>query len=86
MCGIFGVHGHGDAVHLTQLGLYALQHRGQESVGVAVFNEQGAARVVRSGAFRHVIPVQSRGNAAIVQALDQAMDAAFIEIANWALG
>src|SRR5687768_16538472 len=48
MCGIFGVHGHGDAVHLTQLGLYALQHRGQESVGVAVFNDQGAARVVRS--------------------------------------
>jgi amidophosphoribosyltransferase len=48
MCGIFGVHGHDDAVHLTQLGLYALQHRGQESVGVAVFNDQGAARVVRS--------------------------------------
>jgi len=48
MCGIFGVHGHGDAVHLTRLGLYALQHRGQESVGVAVFNEEGTARVVRS--------------------------------------
>jgi len=48
MCGIFGVHGHGDAVHLAQLGLYSLQHRGQESVGVAVFDEQGGARVVRS--------------------------------------
>jgi amidophosphoribosyltransferase len=48
MCGIFGVHGHGDAVHLAQLGLYSLQHRGQESVGVAVFDEEGGARVVRS--------------------------------------
>ncbi|MEX2154145.1 MAG: amidophosphoribosyltransferase [Gemmatimonadaceae bacterium] len=48
MCGIFGVHGHADAVHLAQLGLYSLQHRGQESVGVAVFDEQGGARVVRS--------------------------------------
>jgi len=47
MCGIFGVHGHTDAVHLAQLGLYSLQHRGQESVGVAVFDE-GSARVVRS--------------------------------------
>jgi amidophosphoribosyltransferase len=48
MCGIFGVHAHADAVHLAQLGLYSLQHRGQESVGVAVFDEQGSARVVRS--------------------------------------
>lgn len=48
MCGIFGVHGHNDAVHLAQLGLYALQHRGQESVGVAVFDENGGARVVRA--------------------------------------
>ncbi len=48
MCGIFGIHGHNDAVHLAQLGLYALQHRGQESVGVAVFDEQSGARVVRS--------------------------------------
>src|SRR5919201_6862842 len=48
MCGIFGVHGHSDAVHLAQLGLYSLQHRGQESVGVAVFEQDGDARVVRS--------------------------------------
>ena len=48
MCGIFGVHGHSDAVHLAQLGLYSLQHRGQESVGVAVFDGEGSARVVRS--------------------------------------
>ena len=36
MCGIFGVHGHPDAAHLAQLGLYSLQHRGQESVGIVV--------------------------------------------------
>ncbi|HRZ87052.1 MAG TPA: amidophosphoribosyltransferase [bacterium] len=35
MCGIFGIYGHKDAAHLTYLGLYALQHRGQESVGIA---------------------------------------------------
>jgi amidophosphoribosyltransferase len=33
-CGVFGVHGHDDASHLTYLGLYALQHRGQESCGI----------------------------------------------------
>jgi amidophosphoribosyltransferase len=48
MCGIFGVHGHPDAVRLTQLGLYSLQHRGQESAGVVSLNPQGEARAVRS--------------------------------------
>ncbi|MEX2177571.1 MAG: amidophosphoribosyltransferase [Gemmatimonadaceae bacterium] len=48
MCGIFGVYGHSDAVHLAQLGLYSLQHRGQESVGVAAFDDAGGARVVRA--------------------------------------
>ena len=48
MCGIFGVHGHPDAAHLAQLGLYSLQHRGQESVGVVAIDEAGAARAVRS--------------------------------------
>src|SRR3712207_7650798 len=33
MCGIFGVRQHPEAVHLTRLGLYSLQHRGQESFG-----------------------------------------------------
>ena len=30
-CGIFGIYGHPEAANLTYLGLYALQHRGQES-------------------------------------------------------
>lgn len=36
MCGLFGVCGAPDAAELTYLGLYALQHRGQESAGIAV--------------------------------------------------
>ena len=37
-CGIFGIFGHADAAALTALGLHALQHRGQESVGVVSFD------------------------------------------------
>ncbi len=33
-CGLFGVYGHEDAAKLTYFGLYALQHRGQESAGI----------------------------------------------------
>ncbi len=33
-CGVFGVFGHAEAANLTYLGLYALQHRGQESAGI----------------------------------------------------
>jgi len=34
-CGVFGIYGHPEAANLTYLGLYALQHRGQESAGIA---------------------------------------------------
>src|SRR6201747_2509007 len=34
MCGIFGIDNSDDAANLTYLGLYALQHRGQESTGI----------------------------------------------------
>jgi amidophosphoribosyltransferase len=37
MCGIFGIHSHDvDVANLTYFGLFALQHRGQESAGIAV--------------------------------------------------
>ena len=39
MCGIFGVEGPADASNLTYLGLYALQHRGQESAGIVSWDE-----------------------------------------------
>ena len=35
-CGIFGIYEHPEAAALTYFGLYALQHRGQESAGIAV--------------------------------------------------
>ena len=34
MCGIFGIYNHPESSNLTYLGLYALQHRGQESAGI----------------------------------------------------
>jgi len=37
-CGIFGIFGHPDAGALTILGLHALQHRGQESVGIVSYD------------------------------------------------
>jgi amidophosphoribosyltransferase len=33
-CGVFGIYGHPEAANLTYLGLYALQHRGQEGAGI----------------------------------------------------
>jgi amidophosphoribosyltransferase len=35
-CGVFGVYGHPNAAELSYYGLYALQHRGQESAGIVV--------------------------------------------------
>ena len=33
-CGVFGIQGHDEAANIVYLGLYALQHRGQESCGI----------------------------------------------------
>jgi len=34
-CGVFGIQGHPEAANIVYLGLHALQHRGQESAGIA---------------------------------------------------
>jgi amidophosphoribosyltransferase len=44
MCGIIGVSGISDAARSAYLGLYALQHRGQESAGIVAVDREGVAR------------------------------------------
>jgi amidophosphoribosyltransferase len=39
-CGVFGIYNHPEAANLTYLGLYALQHRGQESAGIVASDGQ----------------------------------------------
>ncbi|MEA2083813.1 MAG: amidophosphoribosyltransferase [Thermodesulfobacteriota bacterium] len=43
-CGVCGIFGHPDAAKLTYFGLYALQHRGQESAGIVVSDEKKIAQ------------------------------------------
>jgi len=50
-CGVFGIYGHADAARLTYLGLYALQHRGQESCGIVTSNGR---QLVSERAMGHV--------------------------------
>lgn len=45
-CGVFGIYGHAEAAKLAYLGLYALQHRGQESAGIAA-SDGARIRAVR---------------------------------------
>jgi len=47
MCGIIGVAGVKDAARVTYLGLYSLQHRGQESSGAVAVDGAGVARAHR---------------------------------------
>ncbi|UCF19923.1 MAG: amidophosphoribosyltransferase [Gemmatimonadota bacterium] len=44
-CGVFAVSGHEAAAELTFLGLYALQHRGQESAGIVAIDDDGQTRI-----------------------------------------
>ena len=54
-CGVFGVYAPGQPVaHLTYLGLYALQHRGQESAGMAVSDGRDVTVVKDMGLVSHV--------------------------------
>jgi amidophosphoribosyltransferase len=68
-CGIFGIYGNPEAVRMTYFGLYALQHRGQESAGIAVVAEKGI-RVHKgmglvSEAFTHHNLNELKGNMAV---------------------
>jgi amidophosphoribosyltransferase len=48
-CGVVAVHGHPDAARQVYLGLYALQHRGQESAGIASADGQRLANIKGMG-------------------------------------
>src|SRR6476469_2273434 len=48
MCGIFGVRGNPQAAEIVHLGLYSLQHRGQESSGIVTVDDAGRAHSVRA--------------------------------------
>ena len=40
-CGLFGIYDHEDAARLAYFGLYAQQHRGQESAGIVTLDADG---------------------------------------------
>jgi amidophosphoribosyltransferase len=69
MCGVFGVFGHPEAANLTYLGLHALQHRGQESAGIAASDgrrlslHRGMGQVIDVFSTQHIERLQ--GNNAI---------------------
>jgi amidophosphoribosyltransferase len=57
-CGVFGIFGNPEAANLTYLGLYALQHRGQESAGIVTAD---GARMRASRAMGHVADAFDEG-------------------------
>ena len=57
-CGVFAVYGHPEAAKLAYLGLYALQHRGQESAGIAATDGK---RLVTHKGMGHVAEVFTEG-------------------------
>jgi amidophosphoribosyltransferase len=48
-CGVVAIHGHPDAARQAYLGLYALQHRGQESAGIATADGQFLSNIKGMG-------------------------------------
>jgi amidophosphoribosyltransferase len=69
-CGVFGIFGAKNAGALTYLGLYALQHRGQESCGIVAANNGGFHSKLGMGLVNEVFSSQEdilalRGMAAI---------------------
>jgi amidophosphoribosyltransferase len=53
-CGVVGIWGHADASNLAYLGLYAMQHRGQESAGIASWD---GSRIHSEKAMGHVAEI-----------------------------
>jgi amidophosphoribosyltransferase len=68
-CGIFGVLAHEEASRIAYLGLYALQHRGQESCGMVTVDDGGFHKAVGMGKvvdfFTEPVLAELKGNIAI---------------------
>ena len=68
-CGVFGIFGNPDAARLTYLGLYALQHRGQEGAGMVTVTPAGLERRKAQGhvadVFNEKVLEELEGTAAI---------------------
>src|SRR5271155_4539481 len=61
-CGVFGVYGHPKAAELTYYGLYALQHRGQESAGIVTSDGRTFRKHKGMGLVSQVFPEGSLQN------------------------
>ncbi len=68
-CGVVAIHGHPDAARQTYLGLYALQHRGQESAGIATADGTNLSNIKGMGLvadiFSEEVLAKLHGNMAI---------------------
>jgi len=63
-CGLFGVYGRPDAAELTYLGIYAQQHRGQESAGICTGDGRSIRRHARLGLVTQVFDASVLGSLA----------------------
>ncbi|MRR16727.1 MAG: amidophosphoribosyltransferase [Deltaproteobacteria bacterium] len=68
-CGVFAIYGHEDASRVTYFGLFALQHRGQESAGIVVSDgcnvSEHKGMGLASGVFKESILQKLPGKLAI---------------------
>ena len=62
-CGVFGIFGHNEASTLTQLGMFALQHRGQEACGIVSSRGDDFYQIRRLGLLWQIVqlPVPAGG-------------------------
>ena len=70
MCGIFGIIGHPRAAQIAFMGIHALQHRGQESAGIAVLRDGGIQTELGMG---HAADVFTAERLALLDGADTAI-------------